>query len=217
MDVRNRSKLEQTLARKLAKQFAQQRRELEKYLGDNPNYNQIPDPFWEDTAKAYLETVEPFLADVYAQQAGALTTDLGVSWTLPNQAAATWASSYAYDLIKDINKNSQAMMQDAIQQYFVDQLTRGDLEDLIARTFGPVRAELIAVTEITRAASAGEDETIQGLKSQGIILEPYWQTNADDLVCDICGPLHQKQTDELPPAHPGCRCWKNYRLTGGQP
>jgi hypothetical protein len=82
------------------------------------------------------------------------------------------------------------------------------------RTFGPVRAEMISVTEITRAASQGEQQVAKELADAGINMIPIWQTNEDEIVCEICMPRNEQEiTDNFyPPAHPRCRCWVNYKL-----
>ena len=58
------------------------------------------------------------------------------------------------------------------------------------------------------------------LAAQGIEMIEVWNTNNDELVCDICEPLNQKEKgdgwDESdgPPAHVRCRCWTNHELKG---
>jgi len=92
----------------------------------------------------------------------------------------------------------------------MEQLTAQILE-LIG---SPIRAEMIAVTEVTRAASEGEQAVARELARQGIIMTPFWNTNRDELVCPICEPRNNQEiTDGMfPPAHPRCRCWVNYEL-----
>lgn len=103
---------------------------------------------------------------------------------------------------------------------------------------GPDRADAIAVTEITRAITAGEamviDRINAGRASQagggegaagsgGLLvaaaggLRRFWITARDDRVCPVCSPLHGKGEiawkDAFPlgpPAHPRCRCALRY-------
>lgn len=220
MDVPNRGKLESKLSRALGKQFASQRRELLSLLGDPPNIGKVPASFWEQAGAEFTQLVEPFLADVYKEQVAAMLDDIGVSWDQANEAAAKWAAQYTFDLVTGITSNSQATLQEAINKYFQDGLTLSDLTDSISQAFGPARAELIAITEITRAAAFGEMETVSTLEGQGFVFTPVWQTSNDDMVCEICGPLHNEalvgEFDGLfPPAHPGCRCWVNHELVTG--
>jgi hypothetical protein len=78
----------------------------------------------------------------------------------------------------------------------------------------PIRAEMIAVTEVTRAASQGEQAIARELARAGIVMTPIWNTNQDDIVCPLCGPKNGKEIEDgqFPPRHPRCRCWVSYEL-----
>jgi hypothetical protein len=98
-------------------------------------------------------------------------------------------------------------------------MTIGDVMERLP--FGEERALRVAVTETTRAYAEGEKLAGQQLKEEhpGVQVIKTWYTNADDLVCDICGPLDGAEAllDEdfisageaidAPPAHVNCRCW----------
>jgi ribosomal protein S2 len=88
------------------------------------------------------------------------------------------------------------------------------LKDSLSSLFGPVRAEIIAITEVTRAAVEGERAMVAEVAKQGIQMVAVWNTNNDEIVCPICAPLNQKKQGEAwtfpPPAHPRCRCWLNH-------
>lgn len=84
---------------------------------------------------------------------------------------------------------------------------------------GEDRAETIAITETTRAISIGEELAGIVAKSQGVLLEAYWETAQDERVCPVCGALHgvaeMYWVDEYPngpPAHVRCRCRKRWRV-----
>jgi hypothetical protein len=91
-------------------------------------------------------------------------------------------------------------------------------DDNHARAFNRERAELIAITEITRARSQGERAAAEMLAELGIPVVGTWFTMEDERVCLICGPLHltpeaywSQFFPEGSPAHPRCRCrldWK---------
>ena len=75
------------------------------------------------------------------------------------------------------------------------------------------RARQLAVTEVTRAFAEGN---MAAWRAAGVIEKRRWNTNNDELVCPVCGPLAGQVRgldDEfgdgipLPPAHPRCRCW----------
>ena len=86
------------------------------------------------------------------------------------------------------------------------------------RAFSRERAELIAITEITRARTQGEFAAAALLDEIGIPLVGRWYTEEDERVCQICGPLHktlEKYWSQFfpkgSPAHGRCRCridWK---------
>ncbi len=93
------------------------------------------------------------------------------------------------------------------------------------------RAEAIAITETTRAASHGMNLVAAALVTgslmvaaavgTGILTNRFWHTANDDRVCSICSPLDGYEAaiwagrfPSGPPAHPNCRCYVTY---GGLP
>ena len=91
--------------------------------------------------------------------------------------------------------------------------------------FGEQRAQMIAVTETTRAFAEGERQAGLELKEKypDVPVVKTWMTNEDERVCPICGGLDGQEVaiDEAfefegveypePPAHPNCRCWMSSR------
>jgi hypothetical protein len=169
-------------------------------------------PFWEDEMKRLHPAVHPTLQEIAEQ--GAIATSemlgIGVDISLVNYEALTWAQNYTYELISGINATSQKVVAKAFENAVLRGYTRGQIEEAIAPTFGPARAEMIAVTETTRAYAEGNEIGADEIRRAGIELNTIWLTNADDLVCDICAPLHNKKRGDgwtdLPPAHVNCRC-----------
>lgn len=72
----------------------------------------------------------------------------------------------------------------------------------------PARADGIAITETTRAISAGQDDFINQIRGLGIDQKLVWWTKQDMKVCRICRPRHGMEVEYAgyPPAHPRCRC-----------
>ena len=142
----------------------------------------------------------------------------GIDWTLVNQDAADWARDYAFDdFAEQITTTSREALQRLIPAYFEEGMTQGELSKALAGVFSPDRIEMIARTEVTRAASEGEQEIAAQLAAQGVQMQPVWQTRNDELVCEICGPRNGKKIgvdimDEYPPAHPRCRCWVTHEF-----
>jgi len=149
---------------------------------------------------------------------------IGIDWEQANEAAMEWARTYTYDLVTGINATTRDKVSTGVQRFFADTgRTRGDLEADLAPWFGSMRAEMIAVTEVTRASAEGAISTVQIAKDSGFDMVAIWHTNRDELVCTtMCAPLDDKPEDEWaeltkglvngpPPAHPRCRCWITHR------
>jgi len=216
-DLPNRDELERKLAKVLGKNFRWQLRELLDELGDPPLPDRLPPDFWEKTG---LESViEPELIGTFLTAAEGLMLEIniGVEWGLVNQRAIDWGRPYTFDLVRGINTTTQGVLRTAMESYYRDKLTKDQLAALLEPSFGPIRAEMIAITETTRAGVEGERELVRQIEAanQNIKMMPIWQTANDDRVCPICGPRHGKPIDDgyYPPAHPRCRCWVNHEMT----
>lgn len=142
------------------------------------------------------------------------------TWELANNAAAQWAMSYGYTLVRQLTATTRAALQAEVAEYIANSETIGQLTGRIrqASGFSAERARLVAVTEVTRAFGMGSKEA---WKASGVITGREWRTNNDEIVagCPICAPLNGKVTTledgwDHPtlgkvdlPGHPRCRCW----------
>jgi len=216
-DLPNRDELEARLAKTVGKALGTQLDDLLDALGDPPDPNNLPYEFWE--GKELRAVIEPLLINIFLVSAETLMieTSIGIEWGLVNQRAIDWVSKYTFELVRGINDTTREILRSALDTYFRDRLTLKQLIDMLSPAFGPVRAEMIAITEVTRAAVNGELSLVNmiELDNRNIKMIPNWQTANDDRVCPICGPKHGKViTDgEYPPAHPRCRCWVNHEMT----
>lgn len=219
--VSKREELERRLGRRIGKEFQRELKELLDLLGDPPDWNKVPQSFWEGSGKGLTGAIAPIMEEIYILQAETMLSELGgvgVDWGLVNQAAADWARAHARDLVNSLNTNSYEYARQAVADFYEQQLTMGDLYDKLGRAYGPLRAETIAITEVTRAATEGERGVADELGKMGIRMAEVWQTENDDLVCPICGPRHEKKENDGwtrndgPPAHPKCRCWTNHEM-----
>ena len=223
-EVINRDELERRLARVIGRE---QRAELEKLLallGNPPRLENVPPVFWEMNWKNMASAVEPVLMDIYLGQAQAMLTAIpvGASWDMINKGAAEYARRYGYDLVKEIAKNTQngvieilQRLQTEIPNFYTEGMNLGQLEDRLSRWFSPQRAEMIAVTETTRAATEAEKAVADEIyRDSGIKLIPIFNIEDDERVCPICSPRDGKEiTDgEYPPLHVNCRCWVTHEL-----
>lgn len=161
--------------------------------------------------------IEPQLVEVATQEGLRIAAEIGVQFdpAIVNLRASEWAARYQFDLVKSLTDTTRKVLQNAVSKYAsTPGMTIGELEALISPAFGTERANLIAQTEITRAAQAGIEIEKAELDSMGIKMERVWNSVNDMLVCPlICAPLHRKPEAEWhdrypigPPAHPGCRC-----------
>ena len=228
-DVIGRGAFEEQLAKVLGREFSKQRKEIIRLLGDPPNPNNIPIEYWENGGKQIRDAVEPLLQKIYLSQAEIFMNQLtiGIDWGLANTGAITWARDYTFELVTGLTETTRNGISTAIQGFFEQPTTLQQLIDKLDPYFGPVRAEMIAITEVTRAASNGESQVIKQIieRNPGMEAVSRWITYKDDRVCTICLPLHNVETTEhvdgiaiwehpelddtfTQPAHPRCRCYK---------
>jgi len=89
---------------------------------------------------------------------------------------------------------------------------RAELIQMIEPVVGAKRAETVAITAATEAATAGVRAYRDGMRAEhNLEYVMVWETANDERVCPVCGALHGKREDEWggrsgPPAHPRCRC-----------
>lgn len=217
MELANRDEIERRLARVISKDLRGELEKLLAYLGDPPDLNNIPHDYWQNGWRSIQKDVEPVLLDVYLQQAKNLMMEIGVGvgWDLINRDASNWARTHTESLLKELFGKRYDHLNTTIPRFYEEGWNLGQLRSDLERWYSPVRAEMIAVTETTRAAVEGERALAAQLeKESGIKLIPVWQTSKDERVCLLCGPKHGKEIvdGKYPPEHPNCRCWVVYRL-----
>lgn len=219
-DFKPRSDREKKLARDLARLFSGFVGHLMELFGDDPDLSDIPQEAFDNLTKEELAVFVPALLATAIDAAGEMLVDIpiGVDWGLVNANALEWARQYGYELVRDIDQTSRRVVQNAVSSFYQDGLTLGDLrESLIRGGFSPVRADMIAVTETTRASVQGQKITVNELEKNGIVMIPIWQTNEDDRVCVICKPRNNKPRGsnwiDDPPAHPRCNCNLRYEFS----
>lgn len=172
-----------------------------------------------------------------AVQLAKLREGVSVDWGQINAAAAEWAENYAYDLVRELTATTRTQLQTALGAFFrTPGMTRGDMERLILQGTDGIpdlldkrgrlisaaqRAEWIAVTETTRAYTAGEVATMEAsgvdqvrptqqppahvgcrcdispfTRDDGII-SWKWLTLNDGVVCGICAPMHGRDVGDI--------------------
>ena len=143
----------------------------------------------------------------HAAQAGLAQLPIGVAWDQVNAAVLRLAQQEAARFAAQATATSQAQVSQVVADWIA---TGGTMDDLIARVSrvwtGP-RADVAAVTEVTRLYASGNAAAWQ---ESGVVAGMTWRTANDELVCPVCGPLADTEIafgGDLPPAHPNCRCW----------
>lgn len=229
-----RDSLEQRIAQVMGRALTQQERAILELIappfpGAAVNLSKLNGQVWELQGRAVTAMAEVLMEGYHT---GARVAELNglpveVDYNLVNDQARTWAYDHAGETIDGVQATTRQVVGEALS-HFVGQLdvTRQDLEDLLAPHFGAARAEMIAVTEATRSLVQGVHASAQQAVDAGFQLSEIWHTSQDDLVCEICGPVNDKAEEtpgsrhwvtnegpdlwDAPPAHPRCRCWTTY-------
>ncbi|MGC9395384.1 MAG: minor capsid protein [Anaerolineae bacterium] len=187
----------------------------------------IPETFWDELRAQQQAALAPWLEHLvqYGLEsgrvqvgmpvgAGKAVPEIGiqVDWNLVDQNALAWAQAYTYDLVGGITQTTREKLQSAIGDWLRAGEAFPQLRERVEAIFDdPKRAELIAVTETTRAVAEGNTQAWQAAGVWG----REWRTARDELVCPVCGPLHRQRAMigqafpgniTNPPAHPNCRC-----------
>lgn len=214
VDLADRGEREAALARKLGKAMAEARRMLLAAVEDGV----IDDGEWAAIAGQFQTALQVELEGT-AFAAGLAAADalgVGVDAATLHARAIEWARQYSYELVSKLDATNRQLLQQTIGDYFANRLTLADVETRLTQAFGPVRAEMIAITEVTRASAQGEVAFAEELRQMGLQPVLVWATANDDIACPICAPLNGKAQGEgwvnPPPAHPNCRCWANTEL-----
>ena len=218
-EVPNRMDWEGKIGKDIAKLLRRQMGALLELMGDPPDLVNVPEAFWVEHGEEMRAALQRNFQQIYLASAEQvlLGQPIGIEWGIINQGAIQWSSQYSFDLIADLTATTRAAVRNAVGSFFEDQLTMGDLRNMLSQTFGPVRADMIASTEVTRAAVQGELAFVAELRKEGVELVARWQTNVDESVCPICLPLNETLTwvakfPSGPPAHVRCRCWINHEF-----
>lgn len=217
MDVLNRDEIEARLARVLGRDMRSELNTLMDMLGDPPNMANVPYEYWSNGWRDIQKSIEPILIDIFIQQADALIREItiGVDWDLINKNAANWAKEHAEETLRQMFNKRYEHLNETLPRFYEEGWNLGDLRTELERWYSPIRAEMIAITETTRAAVEGERAVVEQMRRElGVNLVPIWNTNNDERVCPICWPRNGLQiTDGVyPPAHPNCRCWVTYTV-----
>lgn len=168
--------------------------------------------------------LQPELTRIAYDVGLAMALDIGIGFDPArlNLAAIEWSQKYVTEWVKGLTDTRRKLLRDVLKEYLTTPgLDNAWIRDQLKNAFGEVSAEMIAVTEITRAYSAATNEYQALLKDAGIGMQRIWNTSNDEKVCPICGPLNglpekkwAKDYPGGPPAHVNCRCWTTLEYVG---
>ena len=182
----------------------------------------LPPSFWNDEYRRLLALLAPKLADAAKRGAHGAGQQLGLgaNYQMSDNDATQWAQTYTDRLLQQLGSTTENVVGAELEKYFsTPGATLGDLQAALTPKLAgnAARANAIAVTEVTRAYSAGQRAayTRNGVKRW------KWRASNDELQCPVCGAFHEKVTEigqpfgvdkkgrEItePPAHPNCRCF----------
>jgi hypothetical protein len=188
---------------------------VQRALVDAITRNEAGD--WERPLRAALDAVlPPRLVDIAINAVSAHAQAVGV---MPDDAALTaralsWSMERTARLVEEhIAPTTRDVVEQVVAQWRATEgADRAALVRALEPAFGRTRAETIAITAATEAATQGARAYRDMLdREYGLQYEMIWYTAADERVCPICGALHGKRESDWnglpgPPAHPRCRC-----------
>ncbi len=207
--------------RKLKREIGVVLSEFEQEYIDAVEAGEEPDT--DKLAKAFTAVLVVALTTIYVEEVLRVSAEIGVEFdpAMIGEAALEWSRSYTFDLVSGLTNTTRNVVRRAITAGLeTPGLTRAQVAELLRPAFGPVRADMISTTELTRAYSAATEDVRDRLLEAGVVMREWWITKNDELVCPICGPLHE--TPEMawkfefptgPPAHVRCRCALELRET----
>lgn len=208
---------EARLLRLLRRRLKDQLEAVLAALGDPPDIHNLTEEFWATQQGLMVAGLRPELEAMAltAAEQVILVQGVGISWDQAAEAAARWAERYSYELVSGVTDITKRMLQEKVALFIRETgRTIGDLSDDLEPYFGKVRADMIAVTETTRAFSQGEQETVRIAQGMGFKLVPWWNTARDENVCNLCEPKGKQgeiKDGVFPPEHPRCRCWPTHK------
>jgi SPP1 gp7 family putative phage head morphogenesis protein len=168
-------------------------RVLEEVSGEYGQKSVFTDDFWFAESEA-LEAVLRGLLKGISTAASKRALDellgtgapLSISWTQVNQAVNLLADQFVGDRIKLITDSTKRMVRDKVTAWNNSGKPLNDLAKDLEGEFGKVRAERIAVTEVTNAY--GQANLITW-RSSGVVDKKRWYGIGDELTCPICSTL----------------------------
>jgi SPP1 gp7 family putative phage head morphogenesis protein len=148
-----------------------------------------------------------------------------INWDLVNDNAIDYLRRYRLSTIHGIMESTRERSMNIVEQWIQSGERLDVLTAQLEHLFDARRAETIAVTEVTRIYSEGNQAAWKS--TDGLVAGNRWSTAMDEKVCPVCAPLDGvvanlgdgfgidengegvADTEGIlgPPAHVNCRCW----------
>ncbi len=169
--------------------------------------------FWNGERQTLFELLFPLFKSsmtdeaksAYDELAGIV--DAGVAWDIVNDQALSWANTQTSLVVSQITKTSMNGFLTEFEPWVNSGEPLDVLIDSLSQYYDPVRAEMIAVTETTRAfaqANIGTWRQFESVTGYDVL------TAEDDITCPICLEEQARNPHALdeppPPYHVRCRC-----------
>lgn len=188
----------------------------------------------DETSPDLVDVLQQYIQLALPLGAKAIQEDLGITaaFDLKNPRAVAYLDAHGAELVKGIDDTTR----DELRTLISDMTANGESYDAVAKAIQEKfdgfadgrpqqhiesRAHMVAVTEMGNAYAAGNKAVADDLADGGLVIEKSWQTMGDDRVSDEClaneaqGWIPNEQAfssgDDVPLAHPGCRCDCYYR------
>ena len=133
--------------------------------------------------------------------------------------ANRWSMDHTTRISQGIADNSQRIVGDIVRDARESGQSQAELAKRLSWRFGRAHAEMVAITETTRADAEAATALQNRLGEMGVRTRRRWLTGEDERVCPICRPFDHA-TAEMgqpftatngqqamnPPLHPRGRC-----------
>ena len=206
-----RSGYEARMASQLGQISAKRSIELQRLLGDPPDWRAVPDTWWAEARKEFENELIAALLLIYI----AAASSRGVERSAIAQAAQTFAASRASRIAANLITNARQRLQDGLSRLILGAAGRDIRPDEVRQraqvAIGPARSAAIARTETTQAITQATRDA-RDVVSVGRDLPLLVWFLGPCAHCTFC-PL-VAGTDEAvwgryvsgPPAHVHCCC-----------
>lgn len=224
------NRIEKSMRNSLKNYFSAQLRRIKRHVAEDSTHKpkiaentnsaipanelkQVTPAFWNKEGEILYDLLIYYISDITVRSAKDAFEELighvgiGVTWEAVHRDAIQWAEKNTKKVVAEITDTSMSKFT----KHFGSWVESGEhLDSLIAKLepfYGEWRAEMIAVTETTRAYSHGN---IEFWKSTSLVTGYDWVHAEDTLVCETCIAMQADSPyaldEEPPPAHVNCRC-----------